>query len=98
MNLVFATNIFSQPWFILVLLIVFFGVIALLVFILRAKFKINKIEKPKDDKQVAKENLSHYLQDIDDPETQKEFDDYTKKEQEENKNGNSNKNEEKKGK
>jgi|SRR5574344_1251838 cytoskeletal protein RodZ len=98
MKIIFASNIFSQPWFILVLLIAFFGIIALLVFILRAKFKINKVEKPKDDKQVAKENLSHYLQDVDDPETQKEFDEYAKKEQEENKDGSTNKGDEKKNK
>jgi cytoskeletal protein RodZ len=78
--MIFA-SILNQPWFILVMLIVFFGVIALLVFILRSKFKISKTEKPKDDKQVAKENLSHYLQDVDDPETQKEFEEYEKKEQ-----------------
>lgn len=74
-------NVFTLPWFILVLLIAFFGIIALLVFLLRSKFKINKVEKPKDDKQIAKENLSHYLQDVDDPETQKEFEEYAKSKQ-----------------
>lgn len=75
--MIFA-SIFSQPWFILVLLVVFFGIIALVVFLLRKKLKISKTEKPKDEHKVAEENLSHYLQDVDDPETQKQFEEYEK--------------------
>jgi|GEM_PF-1308727 hypothetical protein len=72
----------SNPtWLILVLLIAFFGVIALVVFLLRKRFKLNKTEKPKDEKEVAKENLSHFLEDVDDPETQKQFDEYSEKQE-----------------
>ncbi len=60
---------------ILVGLLVLFAVIALIVFLLRKFLKIGKVEKPSDEK-IADENLSYYLQDVDDEETKKQFDKY----------------------
>jgi len=76
--MVLANSFVSSPWFILVCLLCFFGIIALVVLILRNRLKMNKNDKPKDEKKIAEENLSHYLQDVDDPEAQKQFEEYEK--------------------
>ncbi len=68
---------FNEPWAILIFIIVIFGVLALGVFLL-SKFVINKKDKEEkpDENTIAKENLSRYLEEVDNPETQKQFDEY----------------------
>ena len=70
---------YNEPWAILIFIILIFGVLALGVFLL-SKFVINKKDKEEkpDEKTLADENLNRYLEDIDDPETQKQFDEYEK--------------------
>ncbi len=81
MKLIILANSLSVLW-ILIGLVGFFGLIALVVFFLRKYLKIsNKNEKPTDETKIADENLSRYLQDVDDDETQKQFDDYSKEHQ-----------------
>ena len=73
---------FNQPWAILLLIVLIFGVLAAGVFLL-SKFVINKKDKEEekpDEKTIASENLDRYLEDVDNPETQKQFDEYDKKE------------------
>ena len=68
---------FNEPWAILIFIIVIFGVLALGVFLL-SKFVINKKDKEEkpDENTIDKENLSRYLEEVDNPETQKQFDEY----------------------
>ena len=80
--LVLSSN--GVAW-ILLGLVCFFGIIALVVFLLRKFLKISKTDKPKDETKVADENLNHYLEDVDDPEAQKQQKD-TKKENNEKEN------------
>ncbi len=70
---------FNEPWAILILIVLIFGVLALGVFLL-SKFVINKKDKDEkpDEKTIADENLSRYLEEVDNPETQKQFDEYDK--------------------
>ncbi|MFA6755113.1 MAG: hypothetical protein WCR97_01205 [Bacilli bacterium] len=59
-----------------------FALIALLVLLARKLLHLSKKEKP-DEKKVAEENLNRYLEDVDDKETQKQFDEFEKKKEEE---------------
>lgn len=81
LNLVILADWYNEPWAILIFIIAIFGVLALGVFLL-SKFVINK--KEKDDKpteeELAKENLNRYLEEVDNPETQKQFDEFDNKE------------------
>lgn len=79
--MIILTNWYDQPWAILLLLICIFGLIALGVFLLR-KFVINKNQKREeiDEEKVADENLSRFLEDVEDPEAQKQFEEFSKKE------------------
>ncbi len=79
--IVLASNGLNVFW-ILIALIAFFAIVALVVFFLRKYLKIsNKNEKPTDEVKIADENLSRYLQDVDDDETKKQFDNYAKEHQ-----------------
>ena len=79
--IVLASSGLSVFW-ILICLIAFFAIVALIVFFLRKYLKIsNKNEKPNDEVKIADENLSRYLQDVDDDETKKQFDNYVKEHQ-----------------
>lgn len=69
-------------------LVCFFGIIALVVFLLRKFLKISKTDKPKDETKVADENLNHYLEDVDDPEAQKQFDEFEKQQKDTKKENN----------
>lgn len=75
--MILAKSLFEQPWFILVALIVFFGIIAIVVLIVRKSLKLNVGEKPSEEK-IAEENLDRILEDVKDPETQKQFEEYSK--------------------
>ncbi len=68
---------FNEPWAILIFIVLIFGVLALGVFLL-SKFVINKKDKEEkpDENTIANENLNRYLEEVDNPETQKQFDEY----------------------
>lgn len=69
-------SIVNEPWFILTILLIIFGAIALGVFLLR-KFVLNrnKEEEKPNEKEIMEEELSNILVDIDenDEDTKKEF-------------------------
>lgn len=76
-------DLMKQSWFIFLLIVVLFGILTLAIFLIR-KFLINKNKKedaPSDEK-AAEETLDRYLEEIDDPETQKAFDEYKNNEDE----------------
>lgn len=78
-------SIFNSTGMYFLYIVLVFGAVCLLVFLIR-KFVINKDKGEKkeiDEKQAANETLSRYLEEVDDPEAQKQFDDYEK--QQENK-------------
>lgn len=78
-------SVFNSTGMYFLYIVLVFGAICLLVFLIR-KFVINKNKSDKneiDEKQAANETLSRYLEEVDDPEAQKQFDDYEK--QQENK-------------
>lgn len=68
----------SSTVVILVLLIAFFGGIVLLVLFLRKKLNLVNKDKPTDEKQIADENLSRILEDVDDEDTKKQFEEFEK--------------------
>ncbi len=78
-------SVFNSTGMYFLYIVLVFGAVCLLVFLIR-KFVINKNKSDKneiDEKQAANETLSRYLEEVDDPEAQKQFDDYEK--QQENK-------------
>lgn len=84
--MILDNNIMNQPWMIFILILVIFGVLALGIFLIR-KFVINKNkqeEKPTEE-EAASDTLNRYLEDVEDPETLKEFDEYKKENGEESK-------------
>ncbi|MCF0112808.1 MAG: hypothetical protein HUJ60_02405 [Bacilli bacterium] len=69
----------SMAWLTPVIIVAVFGLIVLIVIIVKKKVKFfQSDEKPKSDKEVASEELNRLLQDVDDPEAQKQFQDYDK--------------------
>lgn len=85
------SKFYESPWFILLGIVIFFGIIALIVFLLRKKLNFTKTEKPKDEHKIAEENLKTFLEDVEDPEMQKQFEEYEKslnKEKNEDEKGN----------
>ena len=65
MNL--ASNVFEQPWMILILLVVFFGIIVLGIILVK-KFVINKNEKKEvlDQDKIREDELKRILEPITD--------------------------------
>ena len=53
-----------------------FAVLALITFLLNRILKMNKNNIKKDEKEIVEENLSRYLEDIDDEDIKKQFNDY----------------------
>ena len=74
MNL--ASNIFEQPWMILILLVLFFGIIVLGIILIK-KFVINKNEKkPELDKdKIREDELKRILEPITDEDSLKAMED-----------------------
>lgn len=73
-------SVFNSTGMYFLYIVLVFGAVCLLVFLIR-KFVINKNKGEKkeiDEKQAANETLSRYLEDIEDPEAQKQFDEYEK--------------------
>ena len=78
-------SVFNSTGMYFLYIVLVFGAVCLLVFLIR-KFVINKNKSDKneiDENQAANETLSRYLEEVDDQEAQKQFDDYEK--QQENK-------------
>lgn len=74
----FANEFYTQPWFYFVIIVIMFAVIGIGVFFIsRFINRKKKEEKPSDDR-IAEENLKNYLEDVDDPETKKQFEEYEK--------------------
>lgn len=73
-------SVFNSTGMYFLYIVLVFGAVCLLVFLIR-KFVINKNKGDKkeiDEKQAASETLSRYLEDVEDPEAQKQFDEYDK--------------------
>lgn len=73
-------SVFNSTGMYFLYIVLVFGAVCLLVFLIR-KFVINKNKGDKkeiDEKQAASETLSRYLEDVEDPEAQKQFDEYNK--------------------
>ena len=67
------TEWYNESWAILLLILGIFGLIALGVFLLR-KFILNKNSSEEVDlEKAADENLSRILEEVEDPETKKQF-------------------------
>ena len=70
------TEWYNESWAILLLILGIFGLIALGVFLLR-KFILNKNSSEEVDlEKAADENLSRILEDVEDPETKKQFEEF----------------------
>ena len=74
--MILSGTIWEQPAMILLLLIISFGVIALIVFIIRKFLNKNKVDEKPTESEVVKEDLDRYLETVDDEQTQKAFDEY----------------------
>ncbi len=62
---------------ILLVLVGFFALIVLLVIVLKRHLPgLKNQEKPKSDKEIAKEELDRILETVDDPETEKQMQDF----------------------
>ena len=70
---------YNESWAILLLILLIFGCICLGVFLIR-KFVLNKNKEEEkiDENKIASENLDRYLEDVEDPEAKKQFDEYKK--------------------
>ena len=64
-------------WGMLILIILLFGVIALIAFILKKTLKLSNEKKPSDE-EIANENLNNLLEDVEDEETIKQFENFEK--------------------
>ena len=70
------TEWYNESWAILLLILGIFGLIALGVFLLR-KFILNKNSSEEVDlEKAADENLSRILEEVEDPETKKQFEEF----------------------
>lgn len=77
-------SIINQPWFILILIIIIFGLIAAGVFLFRKYFLHKGKEEKPSDEEIAEEELNRYLVDVDDENQQKEFDNINEKNDKDN--------------
>jgi uncharacterized membrane protein YgaE (UPF0421/DUF939 family) len=69
---------YQQSRFYLVMLIAIFGILTLLIFIIRKIMLSRNHEDKPNDNDIAEENVNRYVQDIDDEKTKKEFEEYSK--------------------
>ncbi len=67
----------TNPLVIVLVLVGFFALIVLLVIVLKRHLPgLKNQEKPKSDKEIAKEELDRILETVDDPETEKQMQDF----------------------
>ncbi|MDO5330110.1 MAG: hypothetical protein Q4F15_01585 [Bacillota bacterium] len=72
-----------QAWLIILILVLFFGAIVLGVIVVRKKTKFfDDPGEKKSDEEIAKEELDNILEDVEDEETIKAMDDFSKKQEE----------------
>ena len=71
-------DIWNNPAMILLLLIIAFGIIALIVFFIRKIMFKNKNEDKPNENDAVEDTLNRQLEDVEDEETIKEFDNYAK--------------------
>ena len=78
--LMLADNVLNQPWMILLLIIVFFGLIVLAIILVK-RFVINKNKKvePRPEEEVREEELNRILEPITDEESLKAMEEADKK-------------------
>jgi hypothetical protein len=60
------------------MLIAIFGILTLIIFIIRKIMLSRNHEDKPNDNDIAEENVNRYVQDIDDEKTKKEFEEYSK--------------------
>lgn len=76
------------PVIIILCLVGFFGLIVLLVILLKKHVPgLKNEEKPKSDKEIAKEELDRLLEKVDDPEAEKSLEEYDAKKKDQNEEG-----------
>lgn len=69
----------NQSWFIIIALVLIFGVIVIAVILVRKYSKHFKSdEKPKSDREIAEEEVNRILVDVEDEETKKEMEEASK--------------------
>ncbi|MBP5091869.1 MAG: hypothetical protein J6328_04865 [Bacilli bacterium] len=77
----FADSFFGQSWFIVLVLIVFFGGIVFAVIMLKRHAGIFKSdEAPKSEEEVAKEELARVLEDVEDENAAKQMAEFNQEE------------------
>ena len=84
---VFAGEIYNEPWFILIAIIVLFALIGGISFLIYKLLNRNKKDEKPTEEEIAEETMSRYLEDVEDPKTEEEFKNYNEGEKnKENKN------------
>lgn len=84
---VFASEIYNEPWFILIAIIVLFALIGGISFLIYKLLNRNKKDEKPTEEEIAEETMSRYLEDVEDPKTEEEFKNYNEgKKDKENKN------------
>ncbi len=79
-------SIFNSTGMYFLYIVLVFGAIVLVVILLKKYvFNKNKTKDEIDEQKAADETLSRYLEDINDPQAQKEFDEFNEKQNKEGK-------------
>lgn len=79
-------SIFNSTGMYFLYIVLVFGAIVLVVILLKKYvFNKNKTKDEIDEEKAADETLSRYLEDINDPQAQKEFDEFNEKQNKEGK-------------
>ncbi len=79
-------SIFNSTGMYFLYIVLVFGAIVLVVILLKKYvFNKNKTKDEIDEQKAADETLSRYLEDINDPQSQKEFDEFNEKQNKEGK-------------
>lgn len=80
--MILASNVFNNPFMIVLIIVLGFALIGGIAFLIHYLLKRQKPKEAKpDEKQAAAESLSMYLEDVDDPEIKKQFEEYHEKEE-----------------
>lgn len=73
---ILATDIWTSPWFIILALLVFFGLIVLIVILAKRATNKHKTMPKIDEEEARKEQLNRVLEPITDKETLKQMEKY----------------------
>lgn len=68
----------NNNWVILLIIVVFVGLIGGISYLIYRILNKNKGNEKPTDEEIAKENIDRFLEDIEDPIQEKQFDDYEK--------------------